>query len=179
MAKFTLRHYCCGKKIFYRTYPFKSRTKCHVSYGCQNPTRQEKAKFPPWCVTRTVGVLNRVSSLGKHFSAALLLWRKILLSHLPFFKSRAKCHVSRATLDSRPRGALMLKLTPLSPLLKVVRCAVRTRCVVPQWCKERDESPRIPQRRAEGRAGAQTLDFGRLEPSGRHARSRENARCVI
>ena len=56
----------------------------------------------------------------------------------------------------------MLKLTPLSPLLKVVRCAVRTRCVVPQWCKERDESPRIPQRRAEGRAGAQTLDFGRF-----------------
>ena len=113
-------------------------------------------------MTRTVGVLNRVSSLGKKFSAALLLWRKILLSHLPFFKSRAKCHVSRATLDSRPRGALMLKLTPLSPLLKVVRCAVRTRCVVPQWCKERDESPRIPQRRAEGRAGAQTLDFGRF-----------------
>jgi hypothetical protein len=84
-----------------------------------------------------------------------------------------------ATLDSRPRGALMLKLTPLSPLLKVVRCAVRTRCVVPQWCKERDESPRIPQRRAEGRAGAQSLDFGRFEPSGRHARSRENVRCVI
>ena len=76
-------------------------------------------------------------------------------------------------------GALMLKLTPLSPLLKVVRCAVRTRCVVPQWCKERDESPRIPQRRAEGRAGAQSLDFGRFRPSERHARSRENARCVI
>eukprot|EP00966_Prymnesium_polylepis_P336640 7391678-Prymnesium_polylepis.2 len=54
MAKFTLRHYCCGEKIFYRTYPFKSRTKCHVSHGCQNPARQEKAKFPPWCVTRTV-----------------------------------------------------------------------------------------------------------------------------
>eukprot|EP00966_Prymnesium_polylepis_P178323 4129557-Prymnesium_polylepis.1 len=41
----------------------------------------------------------------------------------------------------------MLKLTPLSPLLKGVPCAVRARCIVSQWCKERGEYPRIPQRR--------------------------------